>query len=467
MARENVKFSDPNLTGDGTYYYSLIDNSQVLQAKVDDGSVAFTYPLDTSVGNEVKALEWDGVYFWSLEPKSGGFIIRKWAIQSFICKQQQKFEFSDGGSHTYDADAMAVEHYRLTVGDNDNGSGGYTLGLSSIQISDTSMLSSGDVLTFVRKRTSAASRSGTSFVEQAVVQTVDSGTQVTVTSAMSGDPYGDGKGFRGPSASSGGSEPTPPDLVYVTKNLWIANKHSPGDPSTPALYKVNAANGSNLTQYSGTQYDGVGGCTFYTKYDRAGSDPNKYNTTIDVDSDLGGKQTYLLIARSSVLLFFNVNTNVVDRSLVMNNVQTDTVTTWSVYDMYVGGEEPDIVLFRLQDGTTYKDESLVEQDESWSENNYEKQLLRRVVSSIAVVAEPSIIPADGVSTATVTAVLRDQYNDLIPSGKQVNWSDDSGENRVSPTQSATNDFGEASTTYTAGTTEQDVKITAGVTNGLV
>jgi hypothetical protein len=113
-------------------------------------------------------------------------------------------------------------------------------------------------------------------------------------------------------------------------------------------------------------------------------------------------------------------------------------------------------------------------DESWASNyNYEKQLLRRVVNSIAVGAEPSIIPADGNATSAISATLRDQYNDLIPSGKTVQWSDDSGGpgNQVGQglfnTSSATDSFGVARNTYKSGTTEKDVKITASVANGLV
>lgn len=471
MVRENVKFTNPNFTGDGTYFYSMVLSSQVLQVKVDDGSIAFTYPLATSLGNTVKELEWDGVYFWSLEPKTGGIIIRKWGIQSFICQQVQLFEFTNGTTHTYDADAFSLEHYRLTVGINNNGSGGYTTGLTDINISDTSMLDVGDVLTFVRRLTSPASRVNTAFVEQGVVQSILSATQVRLTAAMSGNPHSDGKGFRGPDITPGAGQPPTPDEVFVTKYIWLNNKNSPGSTGTPALYKIRATNGSNVIQFSGTQFSSVGGSAFYTKYNLAvglDSEATKYNTTVVVDSAAGGRQTYMLIARDSTLLFYNVSTNVIDRSMVMNNIKIDTVSTWNVYDMIVLGEEPNMVLYRLQNGTTYKNSMLDLVDESWSSQyNYEKQLLRRVVSSIAVTAEPSIVPADGNATSRITAVLRDQYNDTAPSGKTVNWSDDSGDDRLASAQTVTDSFGKAVNTYTSGTTEQDVKITAAITNGLI
>jgi len=467
VARENVRFQEGNFTGDGVYFYSMLDGSQALQQKVDDGSVAFTFPLDTGVTGNIKELEWDGVYFWSLEDAGTGIIIRKWGIESFICKQQQIFSFSDGATHTYDADAFAVEHYVITVGDNDNGAGGYTTTLSDILVSDTSMLASGDVLTFVRKSTSPAQRVGTGFVEQVTVQSALSATQVRLTAPMAADPHGDSLGFRGPSATPGASDPPVPDLVYVTKYIWLNNKNSPSAVGTPALYKIRAANGSNIIQFSGTQYEAVGGSVFYTTYNTSGlvDDGTIYNTTVKVDATEGGRQTYLLIARSSTLLFFNVDTNVVDRSMVMNNIKVDTISVWSIYDMFVAGGEPNPVLYRLQQGTTYRDAQLELDDVSWSEYNYEKQLLRRVVTSIAVTADPSVIPATGSSFSYISATLRDQYNDVV-SGKTVNWSED-GNGTLNNLTSESDSLGVARVVYTSGTTEQDVKVTAAITNGLV
>jgi len=478
VVRENVRFQEGNFTSDGIYYFSMLDGSQVLQQKVDDGSVAFTYPLDTSIPGNIQEIEWDGVHFWTLEDRTGGdgTTIRKWGISSFICKQQQKFDFIDGPTHTYDSDAFALEHYRLSVGVNDNGAGGYTFNMTDVSISDNTMLEPGDVLTFVRKLTSSSQRVGTVFVEQVTVELTISGSSnlVRLTAPMQGDPHSDGKGFRGPDVDIdllGGTHPPTPDEVFVTKNIWLANDNSPANPGTASIYKIKAANGSNLIQFSGTQYNNINGMAFYAKMTTGtgldDANQTKYNKAVVVDGSSGGRQTYILLARTSSLIFFNTSTNVIDRSLVMNNIKVNTIDTWNVSDMLIGGIEPNIVIFRLQTGTTYKNQSLVLVDESWSEFNYEKQLLRRVVNSIAVSAEPSIVPADGNSLAAITAVLRDQYNDLVPSGKAVNWTEDSGDNRLNSSQTFTDSFGTARNTYTAGTTEQDVKITASVVNGLL
>ena len=484
MARENIRFEEGNFTGDGTYFYTMLDSAQALQQKVDDGTVSFSYPLDTAITGNIKGLEWDGIYFWSLEDRSGndGVTVRKWGIESFICKQMSKFEFVNDATHTYDCDALGIEHYRLTVGNNTNGDD-YTVGLNAIQVSDTSMMDPGDVLTFVRRYTSTAQRVNTSFVEEKIVQSVTNATLVLLTTNMSGTPHGasgdpgavDPRGFRGPSVDPdspgppNGPHPPTPDEVFVTKFIWLSNDNSPGITGTPSLYKVRSSNGSNVLQFSGTQYSNVNGLTFYAKYD-LGPLPldilsTPYRTTVNVDADKGGKQTYLLIARDSVLLFFNTTTTAIDRSMIMNNIKVNTVDHWPVSDMLVGGVEPDIVLYRLQTGTTYKNASLVLTDASWSTYNYEKQLIRRVVSSIAVSLYPSIIPADG-STSKVTATLRDQYNDVAEGVGAVFTHD--GDGLIGNTGAVQSDsFGHSRNTYESGSTEQDVKIVASVTNGLL
>lgn len=457
--RENIRVSDPNFTCDGDYFYCLLYDAQVLQVKCDDGTQGFSYPCDTAIGSTINALEYDGVYFWSLEDKSGsdGIIIRKWAIDSYLLKQQAAYTFTDGVTHTYTCNDMAVESYELSVGDNNNGVGGYTVGKTIVEISDTSMLTPGDVLTFVRRRTSAQSRYGTSYVESKVVDSVISATEVQLTSAMTGDPYSDGKGFRGPSATFYGGDPAPPDLVYVTKNIWLFNDDAPNSPGTGAIYKISSSTGSNLVQYSGSQYLGIKGSTFYTKYNTSGTYPYVYNTTIDSDNQ------YLLLVNDSSLLFYNVEDLSVEKSLSIDNVKANLVDVWDIYDLALSGHEPNVSLFRLQAGTTYGSPA---SDEAWSTAySYEKTLLARVVNSISVIAEPSILPADGSSTAYITAVVRDQYNNPVAS-KTVNWSDDAG-GQLSPTSSTTDVFGRASTTYTATSTEDDVKITAAVSNGLV
>jgi len=160
MVRENIRLSKPNFTTDGTFFYSILEDAQVLQCKVDDGTVSFTFPLDTTPAQPIKELAWDGVFFWSLEdhknsapvPAVDGFVIRKWAISDFICKQINVFSYVDDINHTYRASSFAIEHYRTSIGVGNNYGGptaqGYTGVniLDDIYLYDTSRLSVGDIV---------------------------------------------------------------------------------------------------------------------------------------------------------------------------------------------------------------------------------------------------------------------------------------------------------------------------------
>lgn len=463
MSRENIQISNQNLTTDGIYFYTMSYDNQVLQAKVDDGDTAFSYPLDTAVTSNVNSLEWDGIYFWSLEDKSGGdgIIIRKWAIDSFLCKQVNSFTLTDGGGHTYRADDMAVEYYCLSVEDNglDGINAPFTYGLSAVKVSDNDVFDSGDTVNFVRRKTPTAQRYGTSYVESKVVSVVDGdGETLHFGSAMSQGVYGDSGGFRGPSATFGASDPTPPDFIYVTKNIWLLNDNAPSGSTTGALYRLNPSNGSVTVVYSGNQYDDVTAATFYAKYNVSGTWPWEYNTSVD------GTEKYVLFAKDTNILFFNVDTLVVSKSLSLEGISKVAGGTWTVYDMTVTGFEPNVSLSRLQNGTTYGTPLA---DEAWSSAySYEKTLLRRIVSSISITATPAILPSDGVSQSQIVATVTDQYGEVV-SGKSVVWSDDGEGSITGSNPSTTNAFGQAYTTYTAGSSEEDVKITATVADGLV
>ncbi len=463
MSRQNIQIADPNFTTDGSYFYTLSYSNQVLQAKVDDGDIAFSYPCDTAITSTIRSLEWDGVYFWSLEDKvSGdGIIIRKWAIDSFLLKQITSFTLSDGGGHTYRADDMAVESYCLSVGNNglDGINDPFTFGLSSVKVSDNSVFSSGDTVNFVRRRAPTAQRYGTSYVESKVVSSV-SGDTVTLhlSSSMSQGVYADNGGFRGPSATFGASDPTPPDFVYVTKNIWLLNNNAPSGSTTGGLYRLNPSNGSVTVVYSGGQFDNVTSSCFYAKYNTSGTYPWKYNISVD------GTEKYVLFVKGTNLLFFNVDTLSVSKSLSLDAISKVAGGTWTVSDLTVTGFEPDVSLYRLQDGTTYGSPLA---DELWSSAySYEKTLMRRVVSSIAITVTPSILPADGVSVAQVEAYVTDQYGVAV-SGKSVVWSEDGAGSISGSNPSTTDSFGRAYTTYTASSSEEDVKITATISDGLV
>jgi len=82
-----------------------------------------------------------------------------------------------------------------------------------------------------------------------------------------------------------------------------------------------------------------------------------------------------------------------------------------------------------------------------------------VPSSLVLTLNPTHLKADGQSTAQLSALVKDQFGNLIANGTQVNWSILSGSGSISPVQSQTTN-GLASATYTAGTIAGSVKIQA-------
>ena len=121
MAYDNIRFTNPNMAIANSYFYTFDGDWSVLVEKTDDGSISFTYPLDVSllysyVGydalGDVLDTQYDGRNFWTLqEIDSGGYIIRRWAIENYVCCLQDEFLYEDTASHIYRANTFGVEHY--------------------------------------------------------------------------------------------------------------------------------------------------------------------------------------------------------------------------------------------------------------------------------------------------------------------------------------------------------------------
>ena len=82
------------------YFYMIDQDQDSLIVKTDDGTQAYSYPLDTTIINEIKSLEFDGRNFWSLEnPGSGTVIIRRWYIYNYVFKLRNTFTLTANASH--------------------------------------------------------------------------------------------------------------------------------------------------------------------------------------------------------------------------------------------------------------------------------------------------------------------------------------------------------------------------------
>ena len=148
--------------------------------------------------------------------------------------------------------------------------------------------------------------------------------------------------------------------------------------------------------------------------------------------------------------------------MTMDNLEQDQATTITIYDVTIEG----VNVYRLQRKATYYGTTY-----TFAGTNYSYQLstLEPFITSISLRANPAILPANGVNTSTITAIVRDQFNLPIES-KLVYFTED--DDSTPPAGSITganpantNSDGVATTLYRAGTTAREVKITATAEQG--
>lgn len=420
MASENVKLRKRNVTVSEGYFYMIDEDQDSLLQKTDDGNTAFSYPLDTLISNQTESLEFDGVYFWSLEDSGTNDVaIRKWKIDNYVCKQQKKYNFTESGSHKYESQAFSIEHYHTTL--TTSVSGGTVSGTLYLdKYSDSpamsyTTLSGGDynyngVTLHLGPNTNGEE-------EDVEVLTTFSGG-VTLTSGTVYD-Y----------ASS--------DPVNFYTHIWMFNDFNGTSSSTGALYKFDAYTGNYIRKYSGGAYKSVKSATFYT---------------IDSFAEFGAVDSLCYIKGTNTL-FVDINETVLGSlryygSMVMENIKSDEATVITVYDMAMDANN----MYRLQlipDGT----------GTTWTYYSYLLSPLESFVTSISLSASPAIIAANGLSTSDILAVVKDQFFEPIV-GRNVTFSENGSGSLTGGTLKTTDSNGRAETIYKSGTTAQEVKVTA-------
>jgi len=116
MAYENVTLRKQNVTMVDGYFYMFDEDQDALIVKTDDGTQAYSYPLDSTIDYEVRSLEYDGRNFWSLEnPGADALIIRRWSFENYVLKLRKTFNIVPTSQHKFNSEAMAIEHYHLRI----------------------------------------------------------------------------------------------------------------------------------------------------------------------------------------------------------------------------------------------------------------------------------------------------------------------------------------------------------------
>jgi len=426
MARENLRITAQNAVRIDGYFFHIDSAAAVLFKKTDDGTNAFSYPLDTPVSNTIISLEYDGQHFWTLENPSGSIIFRKWLIEEFVLKHQRKYEFTDTGTQTFDSGAFSLEHFHGELA-NASSSGTSILDVGTdgnlrMDVGDVLYIGPSNAVGFEGLFEEAVVLSLSGIQDEFVILT----TNLT-TSFVNND-----------------------EFSFSTR-IWFFNQFRPSDPDTLGSGQLFSFDHRDLSptlvaQKPGNEFKDVNASTFLT----------------DLPGTSNARDFLIYMKETSLLFIETQDTDPNFTTIVKSATQNNQRPNNSVIDVFELTHENN-TLFRFQNEATFLIGTTEELEDWGSEYNYQLSTLERLPSSISLTAVPAIISADGVSTSTITAIVKDQFDQPM-SGRTVTFSEDdatgSPDGDVNPTAAITNALGVAITTYTAGTQSNLVTITA-------
>jgi hypothetical protein len=430
---ENIRLINRNMTRIGGYFYSFDDETDSMVQKTDDGTLAFSYPLDSPIPREVVSLEYDGESFWTLEHRTAtaneGFIIRRWVIENFVMVLQDTFTFTTNATDTFESDAMTVENYEATL------SAGASAGTNEIFASSFST----EVFAQITPGTAM-------FIGPSAHATyLGQSERVLVSSTIT-----DGSGKINLTAPLGRSFVTG-DTIVFSKNIWLFNQNYLKTTGVGALYKISSLAGNVLSRTQGGAFVDVNAAGF----------ADLTGTFTAADLVQFNKPSYLIFVRTNSLLFINVfDSNLTtELSAVQNNLSINTEEVYDIFDLAQEGN----TIFRLQEKFNIAGE------ESTHAYNYQLATFAPFPTAIALVAVPAILAASNAgSTSNITATVTDQY--LLPfvttPTSQITFSQSGGGTGSDITPAGPLNLdpnAQATTVYTSGTTEGLVTITAVVT----
>lgn len=403
MAYENIRLRKQNFVMVGGYFYMMDNDTDALIVKTDDGTQAFSYPLDTTITNTIISLEYDGRNFWTLESLGGNSVaIKRWYINNYVCKLRSTFNLNASGSHNFASQAFTVEHYHRSF------SGPEPVGSNNLSINDTSNMTSGQTLTL------GPNSSGQ--VEEVTINSV--GVGYVLINGTTSYAY----------ASS--------DPITFYNNIWLFNDYNGLTAAAGALYKISAYTGSVISKTAGGEFYGIKACTFY-----------------DMSYVNGAWADAICYVRGTNTIFLNpsdLNDNF--GSMAMDNLESDLATTIAIYDLTIEGAN----VYRLQLKATYYGTTGTFANSTY---NYQLSTLDPFITSISLSASPAILPANATNEADITAIVKDQFNQPI-SSKDVTFTDDDTNGYITTSVVSTNGSGVATTKYHSGTQAREVKITA-------
>jgi hypothetical protein len=418
MAYENIRLRKPNVVMVDGYFWMVDEDTDSLVVKTDDGTLAYSYPLDSTITQTVKSLEYDGRNLWTLRATNTDEVtIDRWYINNYVCVRRNTFVFVPGGSHKFNVDTFTVEHYHTTFSANEEA------GQSILSVIDGSKLESGYTVVL-----------GPNVLVQIEERTVSSASEGSIQ-------------INGSTTYAYNAN----DPISFYKRLWLFNNYDGTDDTTGALYSADAYTGSIITKYPGGAYKDIKACTFFD-VPRYVFNKNVPKSTIDP------KYNSICYIKGTNLIFLNPDDlSSSYASMTMDNIEADQATNITVYDLAIEGTN----IYRLQRKATYYGTTALFADSTY---NYQLSSLNSFITSISLRADPAILPANGINPATITAIVKDQFN-LPVQQKQVFFTDDDPNGSILSSPVNTDANGVAQTTYIAGITAREVRITSTAQQG--
>lgn len=423
---ENLRLTVPNFCRLSGYFYHFDSSADTLFKKTDSGENAFSYPLNSDVTNECKCLQTDGKFFYSLEnvtTGNGQLIFKKWLIEDFVLKLQRTYTLTGGPTQKYDCNSFAVESFNRNVGVT------AISGATTVTMDSNSRVDIGDILHFGPSTFTGDEGE----VESVTVLSVLGGNQVTLTTPLTKS-YNVG------------------DNIVFAKRIWFFNKFRPSDTDptngSGQLYSfdINPVITTIVARKAGNEFRTVLASSFLLDQDYP-----------------GGARDFLVYANQTNLLFIETDTTNINflntvQSASQNNQETDS-TVIPIHDLAYENK----TIFRLQQKASYRNGATITTENFSPRYNYQVTVLTRLPNSISLTASPAVIAADSISTSQITAIVRDQFDQAIPS-RSVSFvdSDTSGSpaGQMSPSSATTNSQGTCTVNYVAGTIPKTVEITA-------
>lgn len=372
MAYENIEIETSNfcLTPQAGTFGTInnTDPTTIFRVKNTAGGLIRDYTLSSNIltSHEVLSVEYvgplnlsgaiDDVTFFTLEKVDDTqCIIKRWELNTSLAllSLKQQIVKTTTGNYYYDAVGMSVEHYHREFSLENAG------GLSYVDVNNSSKIATGHKL-FLGPSTIVNNPGAT---ETVTVSYVD-GTRVYINGTTT-------------------YQYRVADPIAFYNNIYVISKKGyAGVETQGTIFKLDAYTGARIEYNTSGEYVNVTG--------------SKWNELYQAVTVINGTQ----------LLFINTYASYTySRSFFLNNVISNTVTSYDVYDIAFDNFN----LYKLSQYITVRDDDGNKSTYSWVDYNYQQDSLLPYTCTVTLFTEKSYMIGNADET-TLRIQTRDQYN---------------------------------------------------------